>query len=97
VLNSADRNIVLKGKLIWSVDIILQKLFDVSHFKGLKFCILRRCANTLPVHNNLRGDCLFSPERMVASGASTVTDTDVTFAPCACGANDGFTAVWAID
>ena len=97
MLNSADRNIVLEGKFIWSEDIISQKLFDVSDFKGLKFCILRRCANTLPVHNNLRGDCLFSPERMVAGGASTVTNTDFTFAPCACGANDGFTAVWAID
>ena len=97
MLNSADRNIVLKGKLIWSVDVILQKLFDISHFKGLKFCILRRTANTLAVHNNFRGDCLFSPERMVASGASTVTNTDVTFAPSACGAVDGLAAVWAVD
>ena len=56
-----------------------------------------RCANTLPVHHDFRGDCLLSPERMVAGGASTVTNTGVTFAPCACGANDGVTAVWAID
>lgn len=58
---------------------------------------MRRCANTLPIHNDFKGDCLLSPERMIAGWAATVTNADVTFAPCACGANDGFTAVWAID
>ena len=83
--------------MIWSVDIILQKLFDVSDFKGLKFCILRCTANTLSVDNNFRHDYLLSPEGMVASGASTVTNAGVTFEPGACCAVDGLTAVWAID
>ena len=97
MLNSAERNIVLKCKLIWSKDIILQKLFNISYFKRLKFCILRRTANTLAVDDNFRGDCLLSPEGMIAGWAATVTNADVTFAPCACGLNDGLTAFGAVD
>jgi hypothetical protein len=87
----------LNREFIWSEDIISQKLFDVSDFKGLKLCAFWRTVETLPVDGNFRCDHLLSPERMIAGWASTVTNADINFAPGACGANDGLTAVWAID
>lgn len=97
MLNSAERNIVLKCKFVRSVDIILQKLFDVSNFRGLKFCILRRTVNTLSVDDDFRSHDLLGFEGMVAGRASTVTDADSGFTPCACGLDDGLTAVGAIN
>jgi len=87
----------LNREFIWSEDIISQKLFDVSDFKGLKLCAFWRTVETLPVDGNFRCDHLLSPERMIAGWASTVTDAGVTFAPCACGPNDGLAAFGAID
>jgi hypothetical protein len=87
----------LKREFIWSEDIISQKLFDVSDFKGLKLCAFWRTVEALSVDGNFRCDHLLSPERMIAGRASTVTDADVSFAPGACGVNDGLTADWAVD
>lgn len=87
----------MKREFIWSEDIISQKLFDVSDFKGLKLCAFWRTVETLSVDGDFRCDHLLSPERMIAGRASTVTNADVNFAPGACGVNDGLTAVWAID
>lgn len=87
----------MKCKLIWSVNIILQKLFNISYFKRLKFCSLRRTANTLAVDDDFRSDYLLSPEGMIAGWAATVTNADVTFAPSACSAVNGLAAVWAIN
>jgi hypothetical protein len=82
---------------MWSEDIISQKLFDVSDFKGLKLCAFWRTVETLPVDGDFRCDHLLSPERMIAGWASTVTNADVNFAPGACGLDNGLAAFGAID
>jgi len=75
----------------------LQELFDVSNFRGLKFCVMRGARGAFSIDDDFRSHDLLSPEGMVAGWASTVTDTDAVFKPGACGTDDGLAAVWAID
>ena len=95
--DSAWRNFVLKSKFVRRIDIILQKLFNVSHFVRLELCVMGGALPPLSAENNFRRNYLLSPERMFAGWAATITDADFVFAPSACCADDQCIAFRAVD